>query len=177
MICRGGLILLKHQFSSGKSGDITGSLTRQEVTMKKSLLIFTLALVLALAGSAFGDDGSAVLGNWTTDGGKATVNIYKCGGKFCGSMIGLKEPYEADGSEKLDKNNTDPAKQKRKLIGINLVWGFTYDGDNKYTGGRIYDPENGKTYYCKMTLEGNTLKVRGSLSSVGILGRTTTWTR
>ena len=145
--------------------------------MKRLLLVLVLVLVPVLAGTAYADDGGAVLGTWTTDGGKATINIYKCGEKFCGSIVGLKEPNEADGSEKLDKNNTDPSKRQRKLMGINLVWGFTYDGDNVYTGGRIYDPENGKTYYCKMTLEGNSLKVRGSLSSVGLLGRTTTWSR
>jgi uncharacterized protein (DUF2147 family) len=55
-----------------------------------------------------------------------------------------------------------------------MLWGFEYEGDNTWKKGRIYDPENGKTYKCKMKLEGATLKVRGS---VGPFGRTTEWTR
>ncbi|NCU04415.1 MAG: DUF2147 domain-containing protein, partial [Chitinophagaceae bacterium] len=38
-------------------------------------------------------------------------------------------------------------------------------------------PKNGKTYSCKMALDGNnTLKVRGYIG-VSLIGRTDTWTR
>ena len=40
--------------------------------------------------------------------------------------------------------------------------GFTYKGNSEYNNGTVYDPENGKTYKCNMTLENiNTLNVRG----------------
>jgi hypothetical protein len=45
-----------------------------------------------------------------------------------------------------------------------------------WSQGKIYDPKNGKTYSCKMTLEGNELKVRGYVG-FSLLGRTTVWTR
>ena len=41
----------------------------------------------------------------------------------------------------------------------------------------IYDPGNGKTYNCSMKVEGDVLKVRGSLDKRGLLGRTMDWFR
>ncbi|MBO5818668.1 MAG: DUF2147 domain-containing protein [Bacteroidales bacterium] len=49
--------------------------------------------------------------------------------------------------------------------------------NGEYSGGSIYDPGNGKTYNCSMKVEGNTLKVRGSLDKKGLLGRTMDWFR
>ena len=44
--------------------------------------------------------------------------------------------------------------------------------------GKIYDPESGKTYSCKMWYDGGPgkLKVKGYVG-ISILGRTTLWTR
>ena len=47
----------------------------------------------------------------------------------------------------------------------------------EYSGGKIYDPGNGKTYNCSMKVEGNVLKVRGSLDKRGLIGRTMDWFR
>jgi len=44
----------------------------------------------------------------------------------------------------------------------------------EWSGGTILDPENGKTYRCKIWLDDGKLKVRGYL---GILFRTQTWYR
>jgi uncharacterized protein (DUF2147 family) len=57
-----------------------------------------------------------------------------------------------------------------------MLHGLKKDGD-EYTGGKIYDPGNGKTYYCSFSVEGNTLHVRGSLDKRGFLGRTMDWFR
>ena len=47
------------------------------------------------------------------------------------------------------------------------------DGD-KYEGGEILDPANGKFYRCKLWLEGDVLQVRGYL---GFFYRTQQWHR
>jgi uncharacterized protein (DUF2147 family) len=54
-----------------------------------------------------------------------------------------------------------------------------HNGKNKWEDGRIYDPENGKTYRCKLTLKDeDTLELFGYVK-VGFvkLGRDTTWLR
>jgi len=61
-------------------------------------------------------------------------------------------------------------------LGLEILKNFKYKGTNEWTGGRIYDPKNGKTYSCNMRLEGDTLKVRGYIG-ISVLGRTTVWTR
>jgi uncharacterized protein (DUF2147 family) len=59
---------------------------------------------------------------------------------------------------------------------MNVVHSFKYSGANIWDQGYAYDPENGKTYSCKMTLNGNKLDVRGFIG-ISLIGRTTTWTR
>ena len=50
-------------------------------------------------------------------------------------------------------------------------------GGNTWAKGTIYDPEDGKTYKCKMTLtDPKTLGVRGYIG-ISLIGRTTVWTR
>ena len=79
--------------------------------------------------------------------------------------------------DKFDTNNPDEAKRGQPIIGLNLVNGFVYKGKGKWADGTIYDPDNGKTYSCKMTLkDANTLKVRGFIG-VSLIGRTQVWTR
>jgi uncharacterized protein (DUF2147 family) len=59
---------------------------------------------------------------------------------------------------------------------MELLKDFTFDGDNVYSGGTVYDPKNGKTYSCKMTLDGNSLNIRGYIG-ISLFGRSVTWTR
>lgn len=63
------------------------------------------------------------------------------------------------------------------LIGMVMLHGFIYDGDNKWKGGQIYDPNNGKTYQCELELiNQNKLSVRGYIG-FPIFGRSEVWTK
>ncbi len=67
--------------------------------------------------------------------------------------------------------------QARMLFAVALLAGFEYEGDGRWSGGTIYDPNSGKTYRCIVTkVDDSTLKVRGYIG-VPLLGRTETWTR
>ena len=85
-------------------------------------------------------------------------------------------PTEADGTPAKDGNNPDAKLRSRQLIGLNMLSGLKKNG-GEYSGGSIYDPGNGKTYNCSMKVEGDVLKVRGSLDKRGLLGRTMDWFR
>lgn len=71
---------------------------------------------------------------------------------------------------------TDARKGKR-IIGMTIVEGIKLKGDS-FEGGEILDPENGKTYRCKMKLDesGNKLEVRGYIG-ISLFGRSQIWTR
>lgn len=89
--------------------------------------------------------------------------------------------------EKLfDQPGDDPAhlckecKGERKdkpILGMTILWGLKKDGDT-WAGGEIFDPKNGKTYRCKMTLseDGKSLNVRGFIG-ISLIGRTQIWHR
>lgn len=54
---------------------------------------------------------------------------------------------------------------------------FVFEGDNTWSDGTIYDPREGKTYSCKLTLKSpDQLNVRGYVG-VALFGRTEIWTR
>jgi uncharacterized protein (DUF2147 family) len=149
---------------------------RRYVLKKIFTIIGSVMAILVLMGIGTGSDGDVILGNWLTDEGEAEVEIYKCGGEYCGKIVWLKEPKNDEGKDKTDTNNPDPEKRDRRIVGLNIVWGFKYDKYGKWVKGKIYDPDNGKTYSCKMTLESDNLNVRGYVG-ISLLGRTTVWTR
>ena len=119
-----------------------------------------------------------VEGVWYNDIKSGKIEIKRgSDGKFYGKVIWLKEPLK-NGKPKVDELNEDPALRTRPRLGLQVLWGFVKDEDdkNKYTDGKIYDPLNGKTYSCKMTYKGKTLDIRGYIG-ISLFGRTTTWSR
>ncbi len=117
---------------------------------------------LLAAGAAYADPG----GTWLTQGGKAKVDVARCGANLCGTVVWQKTPGA-------DKRNPDPAKRDRPVIGIQMLYGMAPSGQNQWSG-TIYNPENGKTYNGKMTVEGNTLTLS---SCAGLFCGSEKWTR
>jgi len=140
--------------------------------MKK---LITLLVVIFLSANTFAQttNKDALLGTWLTGSGKGKVLIYKEGDKYNGKIVWLKEPNREDGTAKLDRNNSDKALQTRPIMGLNMLKGFIFDED-KWVDGTIYDPENGKTYSCKITWRDGKLDVRGYIG-ISLIGRTDTW--
>lgn len=93
----------------------------------------------------------------------AKIEIYKKGTFYYGKSIWVA-------SARKDTENPNEALQKRDILGIELLTNFKFN-EGEYSGGRIYDPESGKTYDCKMSLIGNKLKVRGFIG-ISLFGRT-----
>jgi len=148
-----------------------------------------VAIVAALAVPAWigAADGDQIVGLWATApdevDGNAHVEIYKSNGRYEGKIVWLEKPvYNPDdeqgmaGQEKVDRENPDSALRDRPILGLQIMSGFVFDGDNKWKKGTIYAPDDGKTYKCKMTLSGDVLDVRGFIG-ISLLGRTEEWTR
>ena len=132
-----------------------------------------MMFVLAPLCAALAQD---VVGKWKLEDGSAIVEVYRQGDVFNGKIVWLAQPTEADGSPAVDDKNPDVKLRSRQLIGLNMLSNLK-KGDGEYAGGSIYDPGNGKTYNCSMKVEGDVLKVRGSLDKRGLLGRTMDWFR
>jgi len=138
--------------------------------------LFLLVSIL-VSTNLFGQKENDIEGTWIPSSGKANVRIYKSGDHFYGAIIFLKEPIDSvTHKSKVDKNNPDKSKRNTPLMGYLLLKNFIYD-DGIWKDGTIYDPENGKTYSCKITMKDkNTLDVRGFIG-ISLIGRTDVWKR
>jgi uncharacterized protein (DUF2147 family) len=150
--------------------------------MNKIMMI--VGLILAAAAPALAGGGEDILGIWNDEEKIVQIEIYQCGDKYCGKLVWLKEPNYpagskegAPGTPRVDHNNPDPAQRKTPLFGLVIMRGFTFRGDNSWSGGTLYDPKTGNTYRGKMTLVSpHELKLRGFVG-IPLFGRTSTWTR
>jgi uncharacterized protein (DUF2147 family) len=136
----------------------------------------TLLIVMISGFVASAQKADAILGQWANPNGQDHILIYKKGNKYFGKLDWIKFPNDEQGNPKTDKNNPDKALQSRPDLGLELLKDFTFDGDDVYEDGTIYDPKSGKTYSCKMTIEGNNLKIRGYVL-FSLFGRSEVWTR
>ena len=68
--------------------------------------------------------------------------------------------------------------ENKPLQGVQIVSGLKTTGSHIYEGGKITDPQNGKTYSfnAKLSPDGKTLSGRGYIG-VSALGRSQTWIR
>jgi uncharacterized protein (DUF2147 family) len=154
--------------------------------MKRAVLVLLLTFVLSVLSVSFAlaaDEGK-ILGLWITPKNDCKIEIFESGSKYCGRITWLKEPlYPADddrgmaGRPVVDRDNPNPNLRSRPLIGLQLIDGFTHIGKNVWEKGTTYNPDNGKTYRCKMILSApNRLEVRGFIG-IPLLGATSVWTR
>ena len=143
-------------------------------------LLFSIYLLMPFAVMAQAPPGEAdrLIGVWEPSNGKARVKVEKIGAKYYGKIVWLREPNDpATGQPKVDKNNPDEALRSAPIRGYRMLKDFTYQGNGEWAEGTIYDPENGSTYSCVITLkDDNTLDIRGYIG-VKTLGRTDVWKR
>lgn len=139
--------------------------------MKKLSLFFVLLLISTLS---FAQD--ITQGTWFNEEKSAKIQFFKQGDKIFGKIVWLKEPND-NGKPRTDKENPDEKLRSRPLIGLVNLKNFTQSNKNTWEDGEVYDPKNGKTYSCKMTLSSPTrLDVRGFIG-ISIIGRTSHFTK
>lgn len=131
---------------------------------------FILIFIIALPFSVFASDPDGIVGTFWSPDKNGKIEIYKVGEKYFGKIIwGTKSGK--------DIHNPDPALRDREVIGMVILHDFVYDGRDTWKDGTIYDPQTGKTYKSKMTLDDQgDLRVRGYIG-IPLIGRTETFTR
>jgi uncharacterized protein (DUF2147 family) len=142
--------------------------------MPRLLLIMpTLLLVLAAPLTGASDDQAMlILGNWLTQGRDGIIQISMASdGSYQGKIVGGNNP------QRQDQHSPDPARRSQLLLGQMIFQGMKYDGEGKWSGGTIYDPDSGRSYKCRLeTLDPERLQVRGFIG-FALLGRSQVWTR
>ena len=143
----------------------------------KRLLIVAAAAALASA-SAFA---ATPVGLWKTiddNTGKvrSLVRVTNVNGEYKGTIEKLFRAADQDQNPKCDK--CEGALKDKPIIGMTILTGLRQESDEEYENGKIIDPENGKTYSSKLTLDesGKKLELRGFIG-VSLVGRSQTWVR
>jgi len=137
-------------------------------------LILTFLLFFSV--NVFSQSKDQILGKWLNASGEAHIHIYLNGSKYFGKIAWMKTPNNPDGSPRLDKNNPNSSLSSNSILGLVILKDFVFN-DNIWQGGSIYDPKTGKTYSCKISLQGpDKINVRGFVG-FSMLGRTESWTR
>ena len=110
-----------------------------------------------------------ILGLYWSPDRDGIVEIYQDADTVNGRIIWVPEPS-------FDNQNSDPDLQGRNLLGVAFLTGFRFDGDDRWKGGRVYAPDNGRTYRGALWMEAGDVKMRGFVG-VSMLGRTETLAR
>jgi uncharacterized protein (DUF2147 family) len=119
------------------------------------------ATLIALAMATSPPKPDTVLGHWKTETRNAIVDITRCGTSICGKLL-MSDGIAANPAL-TDIHNKDAALRGRRVKGAQILGGFTFDG-GVWTGGTIYNGEDGKTYDARITMvDANTLKLRGCI--------------
>lgn len=122
-----------------------------------------------VAASAWAVEAGDVLGRYWNPDRDGIVEIYSDGDLVHGRVIWSAAPL-------VDERNRDRSLRGRDMLGIPFLTGFRFDGEDRWTGGRVYAPDNGRTYKGHLWLKAGDLKMRGFVG-VSALGRTATFTR
>jgi uncharacterized protein (DUF2147 family) len=144
----------------------------------ETFIVILLCCLLTASGTHSASSDLNPLGIWSTKGDDSHVKIEKCGASLCGTIVWLKDPLGDDGKDAVDSKNPDPSLRAQKLVGLALLSGFEpTDDPSVWKNGRIYNPEDGRTYSCNLTVQdANSLRVRGYVG-FSLLGETQIWNR
>ncbi|HAS41943.1 MAG TPA: DUF2147 domain-containing protein [Microscillaceae bacterium] len=144
-------------------------------------ITFLAAALFLMSTQAFSQD---VVGTWKTiddETGKARshVKVWKNKkGVVFGRIVKILDPKKQNAKcDKCpDKREGIFGQKGEPIMNMVMMSGLTKD-DDQYSGGRIFDPNKGKSYKCYIELKGaDKLKVRGYIGS-RYLGRTQYWYR
>ncbi|MBV8839941.1 MAG: DUF2147 domain-containing protein [Alphaproteobacteria bacterium] len=142
--------------------------------MKRLFATAAISAGLAFAsGSALAAEPS-LIGDWQVKDGYGNIRIDNCNGKMWGILVWEKAPG-------FDKENPDPAKKGRPLLGTPVLMGLAPAKEPGHWTGEIYNSNDGKLYGATISLaDEDTLNLQGCLGSSGFsswLCQTQQWTR
>jgi len=122
----------------------------------------TLFLCLGTTGFKVISPAERLIGVWESEEKNLLVQVSREENHFVGTMTYFQCKTEMIMRTTVDSENPDPRLVGRKLLGLKLLQKLSYEGNNVWGGGTIYDPNSGRTYDARIQLtSSNTAVVRG----------------
>lgn len=143
--------------------------------MKRIAVGLLALLMFTCCGVALAEEATPIVGHWktiddATGEPKSIVQIFEAEGRIHGKIVELINPDE----ENPLCDQCDGELYNQPILGMTILKNIKAEGD-KWGGGKILDPENGKTYKVHLKVEEDgRLKVRGFIG-FSLLGRTQHW--
>jgi uncharacterized protein (DUF2147 family) len=138
----------------------------------KTTLLFSFVGLLA-----FSQTNADIVGEWYNAEKDAVITLFEENETVSGKITWMQFPNDDNGNPKTDPLNPDEKLKSRSRMGMVMMSGFSYDEDNVWDDGELYDPKKGKTYSGMMTLKDkDTIDLRGYIG-FSFIGRSSTWTR
>jgi uncharacterized protein (DUF2147 family) len=138
-----------------------------------------MMLLVALAGGdARAQPNPEITGNWATRGFGSIVQFRPCAGApetMCGRIVWLWETRGPAGRPRTDNRNPDRSLRARPLIGVEIVRGLRETAPGVWSGGALYNPDDGRAYTGTIRLRGGALELRGC--ALNVFCQTQTWRR
>ena len=128
-------------------------------------------VLLGLISACTSAQSSLFVGDWQEPGG-TILRIKSCGNALCVKIRALS----SNAPSITDIHNPNSSLRTRALCDLDIGSGFHLDGAAHAFQGQLYDPKSGNTYHGRMTVEGNSLKLRGYVG-ISLFGRTEEWRR
>jgi len=150
-----------------------------KVPHKAATMLFLTAVAASTLGAAATLPARAAepFGTWLVQDKDGEIRITNCGGALCGTLAWMKEPNDPEtGRPKTDKNNPDPTKRDRPMLGVLIILGMKPSGPNVWSG-EVYNSRDGHTYSGSFTLTGDdTAALKGCVLG-GLICQSQNWTR
>ena len=107
----------------------------------------------------------AILGKWMSEDNNLEVEVYKEAGQFKARVVWFDDSDDKSKpwNTRLDEKNPKKQLRTRKIVGMEVLSGLSYDeDDDEWVDGVIYDSNSGKEWSSKVWInKNNLLKVRG----------------
>ena len=101
----------------------------------------SLAALLGAQPVQAADPGTPLLGEWWTPGFGARVRIETCADTVCGRIVWAWDETPADIAD------------RSPLVGRKVIDGMRADAAGRWSGGHLYNPEDGREYKGSLHLQ------------------------
>lgn len=145
----------------------------------KKLLLSTFLLLLTIAAFSQKLPAEKIIGIWQNEGGDVGLKFefFASDGKYFGRLLWASTMYEADGkTPKKDPKNPIRNLRGRSRQHLVNVTNLRYE-DGEYTGGKLYNPDDGHTYSVNAKLVNDNLLEFRAYLGLSVLGRTMKFNR
>jgi uncharacterized protein (DUF2147 family) len=145
-----------------RTGNAIDPKDRLNITFRLASFPVFLLLFLFITSFDTNDPAYRLVGIWESEEKNLQIEIYQDKEHLAGRMIWFKCVTDSAMHASVDTENPDDRLNGRKLLGLTLVENLSYQGDDVWDEGKIYDPNTGYTFEARIQMKShNTAVVRG----------------